>query len=99
MKTVQQINRVHHVNAVMLKITILTLAAALGFSSCNYNKTNSQAAKGAVQSNYIRMTAEYISKNPDAARSLEKAIKENGEGDLETLVKEGKVYILEDQSP
>lgn len=87
------------IKAAGLRVAALVMVAMLGFSSCNLGKTNTSAAKNAAQSGYVRMTVDDLSKNPDAARALQQSIRENGGGDLETLVKEGKVYILKDRSP
>ncbi|WP_457637664.1 hypothetical protein [Oceanithermus sp.] len=82
-----------------IRVAAAALVVVLGLSACNLGKTNTPAAKNAAQSGYVRITVEDLTKNPDAARALQRAITENGGGDLETLVREGKVYVLEKRSP
>jgi len=76
---------------------VLVLAILLfAFAACNRKATEERAIGKAVnQEDFKPVSSDYITNNPDSARALQEAISRNSGGNLEELIKEGRVFRQE----
>ena len=76
---------------------VLVLAVLLfAFAACNHKATEERAIGKAVNhEDFKPVSSDYITNNPDSARALQEAINRNSGGNLEELIKEGRVFRQE----
>lgn len=68
----------------------------IALTACSSKVEDQSTGKDLNQRDFIPLTVKYISDNPDSARALQEALNQNSGGNLEELIKEGRVFQLEE---
>ena len=96
MKQRQTTSRTAFFRATRSWVVLLLAILLFAFAACSRKATEERAiGKTVNQEDFKPVSSDYITNNPDSARALQEAINRNSGGNLEELIKEGRVFRQE----
>ena len=96
MKQRQTTSRTAFFRATRFRAVLVIAILLFAFAACSHKATEERAiGKTVNQEDFKPVSSDYITNNPDSARALQEAINRNSGGNLEELIKEGRVFRQE----